>query len=54
MKKAKSGAKNSALFLYKKSVATNDSRYECRGHAFIFYHSVKNDMGGDKKIRSHE
>ena len=20
-----------------------------QGHAFIFYHSVKNDMGGDKK-----
>lgn len=24
------------------------------GHAFIFYHSVKNDMGGDKKIRYHK
>ena len=37
MKKAKSGAKkNSALFLYKKSAATNDSGYGCRGTLSYF------------------
>ena len=30
-KKQRAEQKNSALFLYKKSVATNDSGYECRG-----------------------
>ena len=34
-KKAKSGAKNSALFLYKKSATTNDSGYGCRGSPLL-------------------
>ena len=46
--KSKERSKKTPLFFCtKKSATTNDSGYGCR-HAFIFYHSVKNDMGGDK------
>ena len=48
-KKAKSGAKNSALFLYKKSAATNDSGYGCRGTPSYFIKAYKMICAAIKK-----